>query len=95
MRLRSITLTDVRQFTRPVRVAGIGDGLNVLSAPNETGKSTLLEAIHAVFFLRHSSKKLGDLRPDVGQLCGHEVQRRRFRCCHRGCSAEPRAPTIG
>lgn len=66
MRLRSITLTDVRQFTRPVRVAGIGDGLNVLSAPNETGKSTLLEAIHAVFFLRHSSKKLGDLRPDVG-----------------------------
>lgn len=66
MRLRAITLSDVRQFTRPVRVAGIGDGLNVLSAPNESGKSTLLDAIHAVFFRRHTTRSLADLRPDVG-----------------------------
>ncbi|MCL4676306.1 MAG: AAA family ATPase, partial [Pararhodobacter sp.] len=51
MKLRSITLSDVRQFSRPVTVAGIGDGLNVLSAGNESGKSTLFDAIQAVFFI--------------------------------------------
>lgn len=66
MKLRAITMTDVRQFTSPVQVAGIGDGLNVLAAANESGKSTLFDAIHAVFFIPHRSSKIGPLRPDVG-----------------------------
>ena len=40
MRLVSIALNDVRRFTDPVKISSIGPGLNVLSAPNENGKST-------------------------------------------------------
>ncbi|GAB4273862.1 MAG: hypothetical protein Kow0013_27840 [Pararhodobacter sp.] len=66
MKLRAVTLSDVRQFTRPVRVEGITDGLNVLSAPNEAGKSTLFDAIHAVFFIAHTSRRIAPLRPAAG-----------------------------
>ena len=66
MRLRSITLSDVRQFTSPVQVTGITDGLNVLSAANESGKSTLFDAIQAMFFTPHRSAKIAPLRPSVG-----------------------------
>jgi len=66
MKLRAITLSEVRQFTRPVRVAGLGDGLNVLSAPNESGKSTLFDAIQALFFVPHRSRKIEPLKPAVG-----------------------------
>ena len=68
MRIRAIRLTDVRRFDRPVAVEGIGDGLNLLSAPNEAGKSTLFDALHAAFFLPHRSqaKEAKALRPRVG-----------------------------
>ena len=66
MKLRAITMSDIRQFSTPVAVRGIGDGLNVLSAPNESGKSTLFDAILALFFTPHTSSKINTLRPDVG-----------------------------
>ncbi|MBS0124033.1 AAA family ATPase [Thetidibacter halocola] len=68
MKLRAITLTNVRRFTDPVRIDGIADGLNVLSEPNETGKSTLFDALHAVFFKPHGSsdKEIKALRPHAG-----------------------------
>ncbi len=50
MKIRAIRLENVRQFIAPVEIAAIGDGLNVLTAPNEGGKSTFFEALHAVFF---------------------------------------------
>ena len=68
MRLVSITLNDIRCFTHPVRIDGIGSGLNVLSAPNENGKSTLFDALHAVFFTPHRSKgkEIRALKPHAG-----------------------------
>ena len=68
MKIRAITLTDVRQFSQTVRIAGFANGLNALSAPNETGKSTLFDAIQAVFFIPHRSNAaaIKALRPDVG-----------------------------
>jgi len=68
MRLVSITLNDVRCFAAPVRIDGIGSGLNVLSAPNENGKSTLFDALHAVFFTpyRSTGKDIRALKPHVG-----------------------------
>ncbi|SLN53871.1 AAA family ATPase [Roseisalinus antarcticus] len=68
MMIRSITLTNVRRFTDPVRVDGIGDGLNVLCEPNEYGKSTLFDAIQALFFKAHGSrdKEINGLRPHAG-----------------------------
>lgn len=68
MKLRSITLNNVRRFTEPARVDGLGDGLNVLCEPNEHGKSTLFDAIQALFFKPHGSrdKEVSSLRPHAG-----------------------------
>jgi len=68
VKIRSITLNNVRRFTDPARVDGIGDGLNVLCEPNEHGKSTLFDAIQALFFKRHGSrdKEVSTLRPHAG-----------------------------
>lgn len=68
MKIRSITMNNVRRFTDPVRVDGIGDGLNVLCEPNEHGKSTLFDAIQALFFKPHGSrdKDVASLRPHAG-----------------------------
>lgn len=66
MRIRSITLSEVRQFARPVSISGFDAGLNVLAAPNEAGKSTLFDAIHALLFIPHRSAKIATLKPSVG-----------------------------
>lgn len=68
MKIRAITLSNVRRFTYPVQVDGIGDGLNVLCEPNEFGKSTLFDALQAVFFKPHGSrdKDIVALRPHAG-----------------------------
>ncbi|PQA85881.1 AAA family ATPase [Hyphococcus luteus] len=68
MRIRSISLNNVRRFTSPVRLEGLSNGLNVLCKPNEFGKSTLFDALQAVFFKAHSSsdKDIKALRPHAG-----------------------------
>ncbi|WP_431298461.1 AAA family ATPase [Tabrizicola sp. BL-A-41-H6] len=68
MKLISIELSDIRRFIQPVRIDGIGPGLNVLCAPNEFGKSTLFDALQALFFQPHrsKSKEIMALRPHVG-----------------------------
>lgn len=68
MKLRSIRLENVRRFIDPVEITGIGDGLNVLAAPNEHGKSTVFDALHAVFFKDRKStdKKVKSLIPHAG-----------------------------
>ena len=68
MILRSIQLLNVRRFTEPVIVRGIEPGLNVLAAPNEQGKSTVLDALHAMFFRDRKSfdKRVRGLVPHAG-----------------------------
>lgn len=68
MKIRSITLNNVRRFTDPARLDGIDDGLNVLCEPNEHGKSTLFDALQALFFKPHGSrdKEVTSLRPHAG-----------------------------
>jgi DNA repair exonuclease SbcCD ATPase subunit len=68
MKICAISLKDVRRFTGAVRIDGIGDGVNVLSAPNESGKSTVFGALRALFFLPHGSrgKEIALLRPHAG-----------------------------
>ena len=68
MRLRAIRLDNVRRFTSPVEIRDLGDGINVLSEPNESGKSTLFDAIQALFFKPHGSgdKEVKALRPHAG-----------------------------
>ena len=68
MKIRAIRLENVRRFVDPVEIAGIGDGLNVLTAPNERGKSTFFDALHAVFFKDRKSwdKEIKALAPYAG-----------------------------
>ena len=65
MKIRSLRLEQFKKFDRAVLVETFGDGLNLISGPNETGKSTLLMALRAVLFERHGSKaqSVKDLAP--------------------------------
>ena len=68
MKIRAIRLQNVRRFVDPVEIAEIGPGLNVLSAPNEQGKSTIFDALHALFFKDAKSwdKEIRSLVPHAG-----------------------------
>ncbi len=56
MILKSLEVENFRKFREPLRIDGFTDGLNIVVEPNETGKSTLLEALRAAFFIRYSAK---------------------------------------
>lgn len=69
MKLTALRLHNVKRFAgRGIAVEGITDGVNVLSAANEHGKSTCFEALHALFFQPHSGnpKSVQMLRPYSG-----------------------------
>ena len=69
MKIRSIELTNIRRFAgRRARIDAIGDGITVLSEPNEFGKSTFFDALHALFFERHRSTRAAvkSLQPHSG-----------------------------
>lgn len=69
MKIAALRLFNVRRFAgRGVAIEGIGDGVNVLSAANEYGKSTSFEALHALFFQPYSSTagEVRGLRPYSG-----------------------------
>ena len=69
MKLRSITLTNVRRFAgTTVSLDGLGDGLNLVCAPNEAGKSTIFEALEALLFVpsRSGGAEARSLRPYAG-----------------------------
>lgn len=68
MKLRAIELMNVRRFTERVRIADIQDGVNVLTAANEQGKSTVFDALQALFTLRYSSqaRPVKSLSPHAG-----------------------------
>jgi len=54
--IRRISVTNFRKFRAPVVIDGLTGGLNVVIEPNETGKSTLLEALRAAFFVRFNTR---------------------------------------
>jgi len=59
----------VRQFgAEGAALEDIGDGVSVLAAPNEFGKSTLFDALLAALFIKHSSRQRDvlNLVPDPG-----------------------------
>ena len=69
MKLTAIRLHNVRRFAgRGVAIEAIGDGVNVLSAANEYGKSTFFDALHALFFQAHAGtpSAIQSLRPYSG-----------------------------
>lgn len=65
MILHAIEMTSVGPFIETVRVGPFAPGLNILAAPNESGKTTALRAAARAFFDRHTTKSqdLKLLRP--------------------------------
>ena len=63
MKLRRLRLEHFKRFREPFTIEGFADGLNLFAAPNESGKSTIAEAIRAAFFERHRSGSVEHLRP--------------------------------
>jgi hypothetical protein len=69
VKIRAIRLWNVRRFgNRGVAIEGISDGVNVLAAENEQGKSTCFDALHALLFQPYSGtpKPIQMLRPYSG-----------------------------
>lgn len=75
LRLRRIAVDGFRKFREPIAIEGLTDGLNIVIEPNETGKSTLLEALRAAFFVRHGTKnQLAQSFAPYGEAVGPEIQ---------------------
>lgn len=73
--IRRIAVKNFRKFRAPVVIDGLTDGLNVVIEPNETGKSTLLEALRAAFFVRFNTRnQLAQSFAPHGDAVGPEVQ---------------------
>lgn len=68
MKLRALRVADFRRFSEPVAVEGIVDGINILVGPNEYGKSTLFQALEALFITRArvTGAVLEEMRPYRG-----------------------------
>lgn len=75
LRLRRIAVDGFRKFREPMVIEGLTDGLNIVIEPNETGKSTLLEALRAALFVRHGTKnQLAQSFAPYGEAVGPEIQ---------------------
>lgn len=70
MRVRRLRIENFRKFRAPVVVDGFTDGLNLVCEPNETGKSTVLDALRAALFERHSAKsdRIRSFRPQGDEV---------------------------
>lgn len=68
MKIRAIELTNIRRFAGQTARIEVGDGVTVLSEPNEFGKSTFFDALHALFFERHRGTRapVKSLQPHSG-----------------------------
>jgi len=69
VKIRAIRLWNVRRFAnRGVAIEAVDDGVNVLAAENEQGKSTCFDALHALLFQPHTAtqKAVRLLRPHSG-----------------------------
>jgi hypothetical protein len=70
MIIKSLMVEGVGRFAAAAHIDGFADGVNVLAAGNEAGKSTLFRAIRSCLFSRHDSKvqEIRDLGSDDSQL---------------------------
>ena len=59
MFITGLSVESIGCFPSAAHVHGFGQGVNVLAAGNELGKSTLFRAIRTCLFCRHDSKTSG------------------------------------
>jgi DNA repair exonuclease SbcCD ATPase subunit len=57
MKLTGVSVEGCGKFGTLTRIEGLGPGVNILSARNEAGKSTLFRAVRTCLFERHNTTK--------------------------------------
>lgn len=73
--IRQIAVDGFRKFRTPFAINDLSEGLNIVIEPNETGKSTLLEALRAAFFVRHNTRnQLAQSFAPYGEAVGPEIK---------------------
>ncbi|UNC16587.1 hypothetical protein FE249_20690 (plasmid) [Acidiphilium multivorum] len=73
--IRRIAVDGFRKFRTPFAIEGLAEGLNIVIEPNESGKSTLLEALRAAFFVRHNTRnQLAQSFAPHGEAVGPEIK---------------------
>lgn len=60
MKIRSIRVEGFKRFRQPLTLDSLGEGINLIAAPNGKGKSTLAEAVRVGFLERHRTSSLGE-----------------------------------
>lgn len=63
MKLHHLHLAQFRQFAGGLQLDDLDPGLNLFTGPNESGKSTVAEALRAAFFERHNTSSVAYLQP--------------------------------
>jgi len=63
MKLQRIRIEQVRRFNGAVELSDLDPGINLVVGPNESGKTTLVQAIRAAFLERHRSSSTTHLQP--------------------------------
>lgn len=63
MQLTRLQLRHVRCFRQGIALTDLTPGVNLIHGPNESGKSTLVRALRAVFFERYGTSGVADLSP--------------------------------
>ena len=74
MQLKRLRVAQLRRFQQPLELADLAPGINLITGPNESGKSTLVRAIRAAFFERHRSSSVTDLQPHGDSSAAPEVE---------------------
>lgn len=74
MQIERLRIENFRALTQPVEIGPLAPGLNLLAGDNEAGKTTVLDALRAALFDRHSltGKAAAALQP-YGHKVGPEV----------------------
>lgn len=74
MQLKRLRIAQLRRFQQPLELADLEPGINLITGPNESGKSTLVRAIRAAFFERHRSGSVTDLQPHGDSSAAPEIE---------------------
>jgi hypothetical protein len=73
--IEKIEIDGFRKFRAPISIANLTEGLNIVIEPNEVGKSTLLEALRAAFFVRYNTKnQLAQSYAPHGDAVGPKIE---------------------
>ncbi|HRL21913.1 MAG TPA: AAA family ATPase [Alcaligenes sp.] len=74
MHIKSLRVEQFKRFRQPVLLDKLKTGLNIISAPNESGKSTLAQALRTVFFERYSTSSLNEILPWGDSSAAPEIE---------------------